>query len=228
MKFKNNLTQRLSGRHFACAEAADYLNKKIINIGCGIGFFEFLVGKTAKEIVGIDPDPVNILLAKKKLQSPTVDFVKADIMKHDLPEGACDIVTMFDVIEHLPENSESFIVKKVYNSLKPGGRFVISTPLNNFTNYFDPAWYFSKKGNRHHRHYTVEELIEPLLEEGFEIERISTGGGWYELLSMFLFYPFKWILNMEVPFKEWFDKHRKKEYLKPNGFVTLFVVARKT
>ena len=227
MKYQNTIAQRLSGRHLACAEAIDYSNKKIINIGCGIGIFEFLVGGLVKEIVGIDPNPIEIFLAEQKLKSSKVNFVKADIMKHELPNKSCDVITMFDIIEHLPENQERFIAKKVYNALRLGGRFVISTPLNNFTKYFDPAWYFPKQIGKYHRHYTIEDLVEPLIDEGFEIESINIRGGWYELLSMFLFYPFKWIFNMEIPFKKWWDKHREIEYKKDNGFITLFIIARK-
>ena len=227
VKYRNTITQRLSGRHLACAKAIDYADKKIINIGCGIGIFESLVGEKAKEIVGIDPNPIDILTAELELKSSKINFVKADIIKHELPEGSCDVVTMFDVIEHLPENKERLIAAKVHRSLKPGGRFVISTPLDNFTKYFDPAWYLPKSTGKNHRHYTVESLIEPLVDEGFEIESINVCGGWFELISMFLFYPFKWFLNMEVPFKKWWDKHREEEYKSDEGFVTLFVVARK-
>lgn len=241
VKYRNTIDQRLSGRHLACAESIDYTNKKIINIGCGIGIFEYLVGEQSKEMVGIDSNPIDILTAELELKSSKINFVKADIIKHELPNESCDVVTMFDVIEHLPENHERLIAAKVYHSLRPGGRFVISTPLDNFTKYFDPAWYMPKSTGKNHRHYTVESLIEPLVEEGFEIESINVRGRLFELLSMFLFYPFKWIFNMEVPFKRWLDKHREKEYKKGkgfntnqfgfgtklNGFVTLFVVARK-
>ena len=224
MKYRNTLSQRLSGRHHACAEAIDYANKKILNIGCGNGAFEYLTANTAREIVGIDVKYEDILQAKEEcVKFKNVNFVKANILEDNFPSNSADVVTMLDVIEHIPKEIEPEVLKKIYKILKPQGQVVISTPLENVTKYFDPAWYLKPR----HRHYTKEQLVEFLIDAGFEVERIYTSGGFYEMFSMFLFYPFKWILNMEVPFKKFFDKQREKEYKVDGGFVTLFVVGRK-
>lgn len=222
MKYRNNLKQRLSARHYACASALNYTGKKILNIGCGNGSFEFLVAGRAKEIVGIDIADEDIFVAKKECKDlKNVNFTKANIIHDNFPKNSSDIIVLLDVIEHLPKDSESKTLKKIYKILKLNGQIVISTPLNNLSRYLDPAWYFR------HRHYTKEQLVELLVDAGFKIEKIYTRGGFFEMASMFLFYPFKWILNMEIPFKKWFDKKREEEYKKDDGYVTLFVVARK-
>jgi len=223
-KYNNTIKQRLSGRHFTCAEAIDYTDKKILNIGCGNGSFEFLVGDKAKEIVGIDIKYEDIFQAKEECSNlKNVNFVELNLLEKDLPDGSPDVVTMFDVIEHITKNTEIIILKKIYKILKPNGQIVISTPLKNFTKYLDPAWYIYPR----HRHYTKEQLIELLIKAGFEVEKIYTSGGFYEMVSMLLFYPFKWILNLEIPFKKWWDEKRKIEYKRDNGYVTLFVIAKK-
>jgi len=222
MRYSLNLKQRLSGRHYACAEAIDYTGKKVLNIGCGNGTFEYLAANKAKEIVGIDIKYEDILQAKEEYAKfKNVNFVEFNLLEKDLPENSADVVTMFDVIEHLPKDSEPEILKKIYKILKENGQIVISTPLENFTKYLDPAWYFG------HRHYTKEQLVELLVDAGFEVEKIYTRGGIYEMLSMLLFYPFKWILNLEIPVKRWWDEKRKKEYEVDNGYNTLFIIARK-
>ena len=222
MKFNNKIKVRLSGRHFACAEAIDYTDKKILNIGCGNGSFEFLVADKAKEIVGVDIKYEDILQAKKECKDfKNVNFVETNILKNNMPKSSADIVAFFDAIEHIPKGTERKALEKIYNILKSNGQVVISTPLNNFTKYLDPAWYFG------HRHYTKEQIVEFLVDVGFEVEKIYTCGGFYEMISMLLFYPFKHILNMEIPFKKFFDKKRLEEYQKSNGYVTLFVIGRK-
>lgn len=223
MKFNVSIKSRLSGRHLACAEAIDYTNKSIINIGCGNGTFEYLASNVAREIVGVDIKYENILQAKEECQNlRNINFVKADIIEDNFPKNSADVVTMFDVLEHLPKNSEPEVLNKIHKILKLNGQVVISTPLENATKFLDPAWYLHPK----HRHYTREQLAELLINSGFRIEKIYTRGGFYEMISMFLFYPFKWILNMEIPFKKWWDKKRLEEYKKDNGCVTLFITAK--
>ena len=224
MKFKNIIKQRISGRHYACAEAINYTNKKILNIGCGNGAFEYLTANTAREIVGIDTKDEDISQAEEECRDfKNVNFVKANILEDNFPKTSADVVTMFDVIEHIPEETESIVLKKIHRILKSQGQIIISTPLENATKYFDPAWYLKPR----HRHYTKEQLVELLIDAGFEVERIYTSGGFFEMASMFLFYPFKWILNMEIPFKKWWDGKRLQEYKKDDGYVTLFVIAKK-
>ncbi len=224
MKFRNNLKQRLSGRHYACAKAINYLDKKILNIGCGNGAFEYLVAGKAKEIVGVEIKDEDLFVANKECKGiQNVNFVEANILEDGFPETVCDVVTMFDVIEHIPKGTEPFVLERLNRMLKPGGQIVISTPLENKTKFLDPAWYLRPR----HRHYSKEQLAELLINAGFEVEKIYTRGGFFEMASMFFFYPFKWCLNMEIPFKKFWDKKREKEYEKDEGYVTLFIIGRK-
>ncbi len=224
MKYRNNLKQRLSARHYACAEATDYTDKKILDLGCGNGAFEFLVAHKAKEIVGVEVKDEDLFVAKKECKAlSNVNFVEANIIEDGFPETSCDVVTMFDVIEHIPKGTESFVLNRINKMLKPQGQVIISTPLENKTKFFDPAWYLKPR----HRHYTKEQLAELLIGAGFEVEKIYTRGEFFEMASMFLFYPFKWLFHLEIPFKKWWDKKRSEEYKKDDGYVTLFMVARK-
>lgn len=224
MKYSNKINQRISGRHYACAEAVDYKNKKILNIGCNNGIFEFLIFKKAKEIVGVDIKDEDLAQAKKECAGiQNVNFVKANIVEDNFPLSSADIVVFSDVIEHIPKGTELKVLKKIHNILKPNGQVIISTPLDNKTKYLDLAWYLYPR----HRHYTKEKMVELLVEAGFEIKDIYTRGGFYEMVSMIFFYPFRHILNLEIPFKNWWDRKRKKEYKKDDGCVTLFVVATK-
>jgi len=128
---------------------------------------------------------------------------------------------MFDVIEHLPKGKEKKAIREMKRVLKERGKLIISTPANNFSKFFDPAWYFG------HRHYSLDRIKE-ILKKDFVVEQAIVRGKFFDILGLLLFYPFKWVLNSEIPLKEWFDKKRDEEYLKgKDGFVSLYVVARK-
>lgn len=223
MKFKTSIERRISGRHKSCLEMADFEGKKILDIGCSYGWFEKYVGKKSKEIIGIDLDEEDLGRARKEVRFKNVKFKQGSALDlSKFKENYFDVVVMFDVIEHIPKNTEKKALEEIKKVLKKNGELLISTPAKNFSNFFDPAWYFG------HRHYCESKMRSIFESIGFKIEKMEIKGGFWEIFSMILFYPFKWLFNMEIPFKNWFDKKRDEEYLKnKNSFVTLFVWGRK-
>jgi len=223
MKFKTSIEQRLSGRHKACLLIADFRNKRILDIGCGYGWFEKKIGKKSKEIVGIDLNKKDLEIAKSECKEKNCYFERGSALNlKKFKKDYFDIVVMFDVIEHIPKNTEKNALREIKKVLKKRGTLIITTPANNFSKFFDPAWYFG------HRHYHIKKLKKMLESEGFVVDKIGIKGGFWELLSMTLFYPCKWIFNSEIPCKKWFDKKRDEEYLKKKkGFMTIFIVGYK-
>lgn len=216
-KFKEYIDSRLTGRLKKCYQFSGNLKDKIIlDIGCGIGWFEKMAIETScKRIIGIEPAGERIKQTKKEV--PQAIFKTGIALKLPFEENYFDLITMFDVLEHLPENSESRALKEIKRVLKKKASLIISTPSSSFlSKILDPAWYFG------HRHYSANQLKRLLENEGFSVEEIDCGGGIWELLAMIFFYSFK-PLGFEIPFKDWFEKKREEEYLKEGGFVTLFI-----
>lgn len=220
MKFETSIERRLSGRHKKTLEIADYQNKKILDIGCSYGWFE---KKVNAKIIAIDLCKKDLEIAKKQVKKEGVKFEYGSALNlRKYKKNYFDFAVMFDVIEHLPKNKEEIALLEISRVLKKGGTLIISTPAKNFTKFLDPAWYFG------HRHYTSTYLKKLLEKTGFKPKNIEVKGGFYEVLSMILFYPSKWVLNSEIPFKTWFDAKREREYLnKKEGIVTLFITAEK-
>ena len=219
MKFETSIERRLAARHKKCLSIENFKGK-IIDIGCSYGWFEKNV-KNNPEIVAIDICEKDLEIAKS-VKNKNIQFEVGsalDLSKYK--KNDFDYAVMFDVIEHIPKNTEEKAICEAFRVLKNKGKFVISTPASNFSNFFDPAWYFG------HRHYTKRKLIGLLEKNGFSIKKVEIHGGFYELFSMILFYPCKWFFNSEIPFKKMFDKKRDKEYLSNKGYVTLFIVAEK-
>lgn len=219
MRFEKSILSRTSGRHKACLSFEDYSGKKILDVGASYGWFEKL--SDAKRVVAIDPNRRDIEKAKEEVQKKNIQFEVAGVFDVEKLGKDFDFAVLFDVIEHIPAGSEKKAIEGIKKVLKKNGKIVISTPADNFSKFFDPAWYFG------HRHYTSEKLKKILESSGFKVEKSEIRGGFFEIFSMTLFYPLKWLVDSEIPFKSWFDKKRDQEYLK-RGFVTLFVSAKKT
>lgn len=100
-----------------------FRNKVVGDIGCGCGaFLDFLKG-VAKEIIAIEPSEIYRAIMQKKGFN-TFPYAK-DAKKY---RGGVDVVTSFDVIEHV-EDPEQFM-KDVFILLGENGTGIIGTPTD--------------------------------------------------------------------------------------------------
>jgi len=219
----DSIEARFTARHQKSIDlCGDVRDKKILNIGCYNGWFEqVMIKKRAREVIGIDTNKKFVKIAQKHV--PQVKFLKMSALNLNFPQNYFDLITIFDVIEHLPKNTEARCLQEIDKVLKSKGRLIVSTPNNHFlAKIFDPAWYLG------HRHYSEQQLTNLLKKEGFSVTKTEQKGGFYEITSMLLLYFFKWVLRLEIPFKDWFEKKREEEYLgKRKGYVTIFLRGRK-
>lgn len=224
-KYGDNIEIRFTARHRKCINFCGKVEgKKILNIGCYNGWFEkFAIENGATEVIGIDTNENNLVNARNQAINKNVRFLRASVL--DLSQFEAnyfDLITMFDVIEHLPKNMEEKCLLEVKRVLKNEGSLIISAPNDSFfSKILDPAWYFG------HRHYKSAGLYKLLQNAGIKIERVEYGGRFFELFAMILLYIFKWFFRREMPFKHWLDRKRDKEYSNNSGIVTLFVKAVK-
>ncbi len=216
--FQENI-EILNGRTLKCAQLVSVTGKSILDIGASLGWFEkYALENGCANIFAIDVDLVKLRLAKQRLKK--ANFIKGSALEIPFIDSSFDVVTLFDVIEHLPKGTEEKVLKEIKKVLKSDGILVVSTPNRSIlSNILDPAWYFG------HRHYSEMDLKRKLESAGFTVHLIEYGGGFYELIGMILFYIFKWIFGAEMPFKDWFDRQRNREYKQNHGFVSIFILS---
>lgn len=223
MQYSDSIDQRITGRHKKSFQFVGDVNDKVIlDVGCSYGWFEkWAIGNNCNKIIGIEPDVVNFKSIKESI--PDAIFKKGSALSVPSGNEYFDTVVMWEVLEHLPKNTENESFKEIARVLKPGCSLFLSTPNKTFWScVLDPAWWLVG-----HRHYNINELKEKLEESGFEIIKIEYGGRFQELFSMILLYIFKWFFKREMPFKTWFDKKRDAEFLDGTGFTNVFLEARK-
>lgn len=220
-KYSDSIKARLSGRHLKSLELArPFKDKTILNVGCYNGWLEsFAVKEGARGVVGVDTCANYVDLAARNV--PGAEFLQASVLELPSGENTFDIVCLFEVLEHLPKGKEPLALSEIHRVLKKDGKLVLSVPNDTLVgNILDPAWYLG------HRHYKKERLVKLVEEAGFRVEKIEVKGGLWQVLSLPYFYLFKWVFKSEIPFKDFVNKKKEKEYLGDgNMFVTRFLLA---
>lgn len=147
---------------FRRASSLDYMNKSVLDFGCGRGGFLRLARNYAARVAGVELEKKN----REKLQKEGIT-VKSSIESFD---EKFDIITMFHVIEHLVEPSS--ILQKLKKYLKEDGELIIETPNADeaLISLYDCEAYknFSYWGC-HVYLYTSDTLEELLRRNGFKI-----------------------------------------------------------
>lgn len=109
-------------------------DSKILDVGCGIGRHSIELAKRGYKVIGIDISKGMLEEAKRRARDAgvEVEFIKADATKFKrkeefdaaicLCEGAFSLLGLNeDPIEH-----DLTILQNVYDSLKPGGKFLLT------------------------------------------------------------------------------------------------------
>jgi len=201
-------------------------DKGILNIGCGHGWFERFTAENlnVRRAVGLEVSEGDLKPARRLPKYRGVEFVVADALSLPYEDGSFDICVSSDVIEHIPKNTEPQFMAEAFRILKPGGRFYLTTPADNWLSKFsDPAWYLVG-----HRHYSKEKLVGFAQNVGFVFDDAAIKGAWWDLIQLWNLYVSKWIFR-RTPFFEGFIAPRvNSEYQADNGFMTLCCVFRKS
>lgn len=106
---------------YCIAPDLPFLN--ILEVGGGQGGLTALLYPNA-HITNLDLDPK--FAQAPCNQKPNVEFVIGDATRLLFPDSSFDAVTMFDVLEHIPDDQAA--IAEVLRVLKPGGFLLISTP----------------------------------------------------------------------------------------------------
>lgn len=113
MRYREDIETRFTARHKACIEfSGDVKDRVVLDVGCWIGWYEkFMVEKGCKFIVGIDMDRNALRKAKKSFHSAQCDFIYASTLKLPFKQFTFDVVSMFDVLEHVPAQNLTYCLK---------------------------------------------------------------------------------------------------------------------
>jgi 2-polyprenyl-3-methyl-5-hydroxy-6-metoxy-1,4-benzoquinol methylase len=150
---------------------------KILDLGCDTGDTTNSLSKLGFDVTAVDLDEKRVEELSKVQEN--VKILQQDLEKQfQFEDNTFDLIWAGDIIEHLMD-TENF-VKEIYRVLKPGGRFIVSTPyhgfiknfmiiLLNFDKHFNPS-------DEHVRFYTLKSLREQLERNNFSIIKFELLG----------------------------------------------------
>ena len=144
----------------AYVEAAKRVEGRVLEIGTGTGYGVEFIAPHAERYVTLDK-----CRSEELPEMPSnVEFVQCAVPPLPFEDESFDCVVSFQVIEHIKRDEE--FVKEVYRVLKPGGRFIVSTPNAPMSLTRNP-W--------HIREYTPEQF-SGLLSIFADVEAMGVGG----------------------------------------------------
>jgi SAM-dependent methyltransferase len=152
----------------------------LLDIGAATGFFLDLARKRGWETFGVEPSDYAADIARNKGLR-----VKTGILEDaDFAPGSLDAVTLWDVIEHLPEPSST--IGLIHRILKPGGVAAINTPDSGslLARSLGLKWHLVVPPE-HLNLFNRNSLAALLERQGFEVLRVNAIGKRFTLQYVF-------------------------------------------
>ncbi|OGM12858.1 hypothetical protein A3D84_02335 [Candidatus Woesebacteria bacterium RIFCSPHIGHO2_02_FULL_42_20] len=162
-------SQKERSRSFARSllEIKKYMpSGKLLDVGSAAGLFLNEAKKVGFEVLGVEP---NKYLANYAHKTFSLKVYQKTFDKFDIPERSIDIVTFWDVLEHLPNPLAA--LRKTHRILARGGVAVINYPdINSLpARLLGRHWWFVISG--HLYYFTPQTISKMLREAGFKVIR---------------------------------------------------------
>jgi len=149
--------------------ATGYKKGRILDIGCGTGYFPGTMKKGGWDATGIEPNEKARDFGTRRF---SIDVLSPERIA-GLPDGSFDAVTMWHVLEHLYDPFD--YADEIHRLLKPGGIFLAAVPncISYDAKYYGKFW-AAYDVPRHIWHFTPDTFRIFADKTGFRISGIRT------------------------------------------------------
>lgn len=105
---------------------------RVLDIGCGSGYGDFILITKAASVFGIDRDSTAIEYATRKAKERVEKRISYGVLDASEPVGE-DVkkfgaVVCIEMIEHVNAEAQAALLKNAVTMLEPGGVFILTTP----------------------------------------------------------------------------------------------------
>ncbi|MEX1375834.1 MAG: class I SAM-dependent methyltransferase [Eubacteriales bacterium] len=125
-------------------------NASILDLGCGPGLYAERLTKLGHKVTGVDFSQNSIDYAAKNAEEKgmKIDYVCGNYLDIDYTNKFDLVMIIYCDFGVLSENDRNILIKKIYNSLKPGGIFIFDSYNKNALDSisFEKTWDLSSDG----------------------------------------------------------------------------------
>ena len=146
---------------------------RLLDVGCGAGFFLDMARARGYEVQGLDLSPVPANYARSEL---ALDVTEGSIYEYGARDGSVDVITIFQTIEHDP--NPAALAERLYRLLTPGGALMVTTPAaDGFVARVMGKRWFGYRNVEHVSFFSRQSLRSVLERAGFELEFLEVEHG---------------------------------------------------
>ena len=147
---------------------------KVLDFGCGTGYGTAMLAAKADSALGVDIDASALEWARRSHRLSNLVFERNGDFLAGFEPHQFDLITCFEMIEHVSEPDQVRAVHALAGLLRPQGLLLISTPNPEITNLYGANPY-------HLRERTREEFLELLRGEFASVQIVDQ----YALVGIF-------------------------------------------
>jgi len=185
--------------------------RKLLDVGCGYGDFLFKMQNRGWDVYGIEPFLDAVKVGRKRVGEERI--LKGELPKVKFRSKNFDVVTLWGVLEHLP--NPSIYISKIHNLLRKRGYLIIEIPnldsflLSIFGNNYnwlsinEHVFIYSKKGVKkflNDNGFSTLSVYSPVkITSNFAINMANLVSNRYFLnwdLTMLFFLPISFLVSL--------------------------------
>ena len=134
--------------------------RRVLDVGCGTGTMLRHLARYGV-VEGVDADEEAVRFCRER----GLEHVQRADVPLPFEEGAFDLITMLDVLEHVDDDTG--MLADLHRVLRPGGVLLITVPA------FRCLWGRQDEISHHKRRYRARELRRRAADAGFALRRLS-------------------------------------------------------
>jgi 2-polyprenyl-3-methyl-5-hydroxy-6-metoxy-1,4-benzoquinol methylase len=209
-RFKiQQLHQRLKLRGRCLAVTRVRRQGRLLDVGCATGTFLAEMRRYGDwQVCGVEPNQWAARYAQERLG---LDVFHGHLSEASFPDGRFDVVTMWDVLEHLHDPRQT--LAEIFRILKPDGFLICSVPnLDSIDAKLFGRFWIGLDVPRHLYVYSKHTLSAMLRAEGLQPRKFFCFYGRYTAFA----------LSLRLVLREWVRSERARKWLDRILFVPVW------